>query len=144
MASDPERIEALQHDYERRVRASTPREGPGFGTVLERAPAFDPDDDGRDDDESDSEELRDKKGAKERSAKREGSEDESEAPAAKEDLPKVPPDPRMRALHAAFGAPAPKAPAAVPASVDAGESPRSRSVQDRDKKARSKRGRSSP
>lgn len=143
MASDPERIEALQHDYERRVRASKPREGPKFGSVLEHAPAFDPDEDARESERQASDEGDAEKG--EQSGATVEASEAATADDAKAKLPKVPPDPRMRALHSAFGAPAAKvAPAAVPAPVDAAESSRSRSSDGRAAKPRKKKGRSSP
>ncbi len=110
MASDPERIESLEHDYERRVRASLPKHGPDFGEVLAHAPALDPEEE-LDPSEPDVE----AKDRDESDTPSETAEDENES-----SLPRVPPDPRMAALHQQFATPA-----AVPAPVSPSGSKRS-------------------
>lgn len=110
MLTDPERVEQLEHDRDRRERAW--REAPKrkFGEVLEEAPARAPEDDER--------EQRDqrRRNAKADDTKaREADEDDAKAASAPapvdvtsdQPLPRVPPDPRMARLQAML-APKPK------------------------------------
>lgn len=107
MLTDPERIEQLEHDRDRRERDW--REAPKrkFGEVLTEAPARLPDDDAEASAPEDR--RRQKKQPDENEARAQagegGDEPAAAAPAPVDvgdaaPLPKVPPDPRMARLHA--------------------------------------------
>jgi hypothetical protein len=121
MATDPERIEELKLEQERRARAWRDAPEVGFGDVLEQAPA-------RGTLEGDEDAAPDRRRKKPVTASSESSVAEAaaaeptepppvrqEVPApAKPQLPRVPPDPRARLLNARLDqklpGPAPRAP----------------------------------
>jgi hypothetical protein len=87
MLTDPERIETLQQEHERLERTWRERPKKRFGEVLSETPA-------RQEDEDEDEPAKTAAG------------DDAEAedePA--QDLPRVPPDPRMAKLHAMLASP---------------------------------------
>ncbi len=79
MLTDPERIEALQHENERLERTWRERPKKGFGEVLSETPARQEDED---------------------APAQTAAPDDDEEEATAKDLPRVPPDPRMAKLHA--------------------------------------------
>lgn len=82
MATDPERIETLEHERDRLERTWREKPKRGFGEVLSETPA-------RDDDE------REARAAAPDDDERDDMDEETAL-----ELPRVPPDPRMAKLHA--------------------------------------------
>jgi hypothetical protein len=96
MSTDPERVRDVEEDAERKARLWRERGEQSFGDVLKTAPARA----SRDDDAGEQDEAKDGEDAAETAeAPASATKTAKEAPPPKQSGPRVPPDPRARALH---------------------------------------------